>query len=475
MIPFSRAATPLAAALFAALAGATSADVLEGTATYRERMLLPPGATFEAVLEDISRADAPAVALGRVTRTDPGAPPFGFAIDYDPDAIDPRLTYAVRAQVHGPDGRLMFTTDTVAPVLTRDAPDSVDLMMIRVADQADAGDDAGPPRTVHGLNLPASFTGTLPCADCAGIAHQLDLFPGQGFHLRRDWLGRDDPLVQTDRGRWHLDPATGALVLGDVDGDPIRWQITGPDSLRLLAQDGSPILSDLPYDLTADAGANPLPVAGAMTGAFVYFADAALFEDCRTGLRVPVAMEGGYLALERAYLDAGADPAAPVLVTVQGDIAMRPPMEGPDRPILRVDRLLGIWPEEDCDRNRAQAGLVNTYWRLDRLGDSPVAPVPDATEPHMVLLPPAPGEGVRVAATAGCNRMMGGVDTGATSVAFGQMAMTMMACPPPLDALERGFADALQQSRNWQVAGQTLILTDEHDAVTALFRAVYLP
>jgi len=332
-----------------------------------------------------------------------------------------------------------------------------------------------PPRPAHGLHLPASFTGTLPCADCAGIAHQLDLFPGQGFHLRRDWMGRDAPLAQTDRGRWHLDPATGALVLADIPDGPIRWQVTGPDSLRLLAQDGSPILSDLPYDLTADAGVDPVPVAGAMTGAFTYLADAALFEDCRTGLRVPVAMEGDYLTLERAYLDARAEPAAPVLVTVQGDIALRPPMEGPDRPILRVDRLHGLWPDETCDRNRAQAELVNTYWRLDRLGDTPVAPVPDATEPHMVLLPPAQGGGIRVAATAGCNRMMGGVEAGATSVAFSQMAMTMMACPPPLDTLERDFADTLERSRGWQVAGQTLILTDEFDAVTALFRAVYLP
>lgn len=474
MTPILRRAATLTAALCAALAGAAPAAVLEGTARYQERMLLPPGASFTAVLADISRADAPALELGRVTRTDPGAPPFGFAIDYDSDAIDPRLTYAVRAQVRGPDDGLIFTTDTVAPVLTRGAPDRVDLMMIRVADHGAAG---GAPRPAHGLHLPASFTGTLPCADCAGIAHQLDLFPEQGFHLRRDWLGRGDPLSQTDRGRWHLDPATGALVLGDVPDGPIRWKVTGPDSLRLLAQDGSPILSDLPYDLTADAGVDPLPVAGAMTGAFTYFADAALFEDCRTGLRVPVAMEGDYLALERAYLDAGAEPAAPVLVTVQGDIASRPAMEGPDRPILRVDRLLGLWPEEDCDRNRAQAGLVNTYWRLDRLGETPVAPVPDATEPHMVLLPPAPGQrdGIRIAATAGCNRMMGGVEAGATSVAFGQMAMTMMACQPPLDALERDFTDALQQSRGWQIAGQTLILTDENDAVTALFRAVYLP
>jgi len=471
MKPIPRILPPaLAAIACVALAGTAPAAVLEGTASYRERMLPPPGAVFSAVLEDISRADAPAVELGRVTRTDPGAPPFAFAIPYDADAIDPRLTYAVRAQVRGPAG-LIFTTDTIAPVLTRGAPDTVDLMMVRVAAQA----DAGAPLPAHGLRLPATFTGTLPCADCAGIAHQLDLFPEQGFHLTRDWLGRDTALSQTDRGRWHLDPATGALVLGDVEGGPIRWRVTGPDSLRLLAEDGSPILSDLPYDLTADADADPVPVAGVMTGTFTYFADAALFEDCRTGQRYPVAMEDGYLALERAYTAAAPEPAATVLVTLNGDIAMRPPMEGPDRPVLRVARHLGLWPDETCDRNRAQAELVNTYWRLERLGETPVAPVPDRTEPHMVLLPPAPGDGIRVAATAGCNRMMGGVEAGARSVEFGQMAMTMMACPPPLDRLERAFADALEQSRGWQVAGQTLILTDEHDAVTALFRAVYLP
>lgn len=464
------AATVIAAALL--LHATAHATVVEGTASYRERMLLPPGAVFSAVLEDISRADAPAIELGRVTRTDPGAPPFGFAIAYDADTIDPRMTYAVRAQVHGSDG-LMFTTDTIAPVITHGAPDRVDLMMIRVA--ANAAEPGGAPLPVHGLRLPATFTGTLPCADCDGIAHHLDLFPGQGFHLQRTWLGRDAPLTQTDTGRWHLDAASGALVLQTADDAPIRWQITGPDSLRLLAVDGSPILSDLPYDLTSGGTLDPIPVAGVMTGAFVYFADAALFEDCRTGQRVPVAMEGDYLALERAYLDAGAEPMAAVLVTVQGDIAMRPPMEGPDRPILRVDRFIGLWPDETCDRNRAQATLVNTYWRLDRLGDAPVTGVADRPEPHMVLLAPDAGQGPRVAATAGCNRMIGGVDVTARSVSFDQMASTMMACEPPLDALERDFAAALGQARSWQIAGQTLILSDEHDDPVAIFRAVYLP
>jgi copper homeostasis protein (lipoprotein) len=35
---------------------------------------------------------------------------------------------------------------------------------------------------------------------------------------------------------------------------------------------------------------------------FSYMADAAGFRDCRNGLSFPVAMEGAYIDLERAYL-----------------------------------------------------------------------------------------------------------------------------------------------------------------------------
>jgi len=50
------AATALGATNAPAFAGAS----ISGTAAYRERMLLPPGAVFEATLENVSRADAPA-------------------------------------------------------------------------------------------------------------------------------------------------------------------------------------------------------------------------------------------------------------------------------------------------------------------------------------------------------------------------------------------------------------------------------
>jgi uncharacterized lipoprotein YbaY len=65
----------------AANAQATAATV-SGVASYRERMALPADATFEATLQDVSRADAPADVIAQ-TRLDPaGQPPFRFEIKY---------------------------------------------------------------------------------------------------------------------------------------------------------------------------------------------------------------------------------------------------------------------------------------------------------------------------------------------------------------------------------------------------------
>jgi uncharacterized lipoprotein YbaY len=92
------------------------AGTLEGTAAYRERIALPPDAVFEAVLEDVSRADAPAEVLGRAKIDPAGHPPFRFEIAYDDAAVRPGRRYVVRATVTH-QGRLLFTTDRAYPVL----------------------------------------------------------------------------------------------------------------------------------------------------------------------------------------------------------------------------------------------------------------------------------------------------------------------------------------------------------------------
>ena len=107
---------------------APSEATLSGTATYRERIALPAGAVFEATLEDVTRADAPAEVIGRTRMDSPGNPPFKFTIPYDPTRIDQSHRYTVRAKVtHG--DQLMFTTDTQYPVLSAGQPSHVDLLM----------------------------------------------------------------------------------------------------------------------------------------------------------------------------------------------------------------------------------------------------------------------------------------------------------------------------------------------------------
>lgn len=140
---------------FAPLATATLATVLtagcgtvsspsmasvSGTATYRERMALPPGAVFEARLEDVSRADAPAELVASTRAESPGAPPFRFTISYDPARIVPTHRYAIQTRVtHGEE--LLFVSDTHTPLPTGPDAAAVEIMMVRAA----ARNAASPP------------------------------------------------------------------------------------------------------------------------------------------------------------------------------------------------------------------------------------------------------------------------------------------------------------------------------------------
>ncbi len=118
-----------------AMSAQSSADdgrgVVRGQASYRERIALLPGAVFEATLEDVSRADAPAAVLGAVRLDDVNRVPIRFEIPFDSRQVDERHAYAVRARILA-GGRLAFTSDRAYPVLTRGHGEEVELLLVRV-------------------------------------------------------------------------------------------------------------------------------------------------------------------------------------------------------------------------------------------------------------------------------------------------------------------------------------------------------
>ena len=84
--------------------------VITGEVWYRERIALPSGAEVIVMLEDQSRADAPATVITDYTHiVDDRQAPFPFRLVYDPAAIDERMTYGLRARIEH-DGELMFTS-----------------------------------------------------------------------------------------------------------------------------------------------------------------------------------------------------------------------------------------------------------------------------------------------------------------------------------------------------------------------------
>ena len=124
----------LPAALVLAACAATP-DVTTGTtmvnvtATYRERIMLPPGHVLTVRVEDVSLADAPAKVLAETREPLTSAPPYRVTLGFPTSQIDPRHTYAARAEIRDAAGALVFVTDTRHAILTNGAPASAEIVL----------------------------------------------------------------------------------------------------------------------------------------------------------------------------------------------------------------------------------------------------------------------------------------------------------------------------------------------------------
>ena len=271
-----------------------------------------------------------------------------------------------------------------------------------------------------------------------------------------------------------LDPRARYIVRATVTVDGKLWFTTDTATPVVPGQDVRVdlLLRRVGGEKTRGEAA-PGPVgAGLLGGAFRYFADAATFTLCRSGEELPVAQEGGYRELKAAYAAKRSAPAAPLYVTVEGAIKTRAGMEGPPRPTVVVKRFLAAWPGESCERNRSNAALADTYWRIAVLKGEVLEAVEGHREASLVLHTDPER---RAAATAGCNRMVGSYEAReGGGLTFGRFASTMMACPPPLDARERALTEVLAATREYGIEGPALVLYDDRREPLAVLQAVAL-
>ncbi len=88
-----------------------------------------------------------------------------------------------------------------------------------------------------------------------------------------------------------------------------------------------------------------------LKGVYSYIADAAIFTDCKTQNKYPVAFEGDNIALEEAYLKTVKNSGDKIFVTLLGHFEKRPKMDGKDSvDFLIVDKFEKIQLDKNCKR-----------------------------------------------------------------------------------------------------------------------------
>lgn len=318
---------------------------------------------------------------------------------------------------------------------------------------AAAAQDVTPFIGAHGATTPGSYVDLVE-----GDTQQLDLWPDQSFHLNSGG--------QSHAGRWYADPDQNGLVL-DLGEQSIVLEVRNAQRLRPAGapDDGS---QDLELSETFSPGALNLQVSGMLT----YFADAATIVHCATGRTYPVAQDGDYLALERAYLADQPGPAEPLFVTMDAVIETREQMEGPDRLTVVPETFGSTFPGEDCSLGNRSLDLNDAVWTITSLGEVDLDPSIVSREPSMSFN----AREESFVASVGCNTMRGGFTLAGSDLAFAQpIASTMMACPDTVASWETRLADTLGNVASFEIGGRTLRLLDADGATVAALRAVYLP
>lgn len=112
-----------------------------------------------------------------------------------------------------------------------------------------------------------------------------------------------------------------------------------------------------------------------------------------------------------------------------------------------------------------RSAVAGVEWELRELDGKP-APLGAGSRPATIRFE---NDSARVTGFAGCNRYFGGYTLDGTTIRFGGVGMTRMACSDGM-ALEQQLAAALEATRRYELDGPRLTLLGESGAVARFER-----
>ena len=203
-----------------------------------------------------------------------------------------------------------------------------------------------------------------------------------------------------------------------------------------------------------------------LKGYYSYMADAAMFNDCKTNKKYPVAFEADNISLERAYLEVVENAGEKIIVTLNGHFEKRSKVDGTgERDFLIVDKFDKVWPYLDCVRNLGTASLKNTFWSLRELNGKSTRAFKTEKDIHLIIQ-----QNNSIKGFSGCNNFFGNSSINNDTLQFSQVGSTMMMCKNM--ELESEFFSTLEKSKTYKIYGEYLYLYDSSKLI-AKFESVY--
>lgn len=448
-----------------------------GSATYRERMAAPKGSVLKVELSGTSRAGAPAISLADWSDSlDDGGVPKKFTLRLN-EPLDPRVTYTLRATITGPEGALLWTTDTVHRI--SDVAGKVDagtLVMVKVqpAPAPAAPEVSGNGYTVTAIGG-APVTGKRPLTITFGEDGRVGGFGGcnsyggsfketNGKLTFGDLIStmmacidggisaQENALYATLKGTVKVAPgADGKVTLtgengtvleltpeGEVQLAGTSWLVETMGGTAIVAGSGPQITFTSDGQINGTTGCNRFFGGYSQSRGDVSFSG--------IGMTKMACMEDGIMGQEIAFTNilsgetkAKLDGLGNLVITGEDGISFTArPLPAEDEVVENDPATLGGGASTVEDLNRG--GIIdNTVLTLNFTGDG------------------------RITGSTGCNNLSGSYTATSTTITFAPLVTTRRAClAPALNAQETRFTTALQGEMTWRLtADGALELTSE--------------
>lgn len=452
-----------------------------GSATYRERMAAPKGSVLKVELSDTSRADAPAISLADWSDSlDDGGVPKKFTLRVN-ETLDPRFTYTLRATVTGPDGALLWTTDSVHRIsAVAGTVKAGELVMVKVQPAPPpelppevpplAGTDfkvtAIGGQTTVGQQLPTlNFSaegragGFSSCNSYGGSFTQSgnritfgDLISTMKACAEPAISAQESGLYAALKGTvTAASGADGKVLLTGGNGTVIELTPAGlaplaGTSWRVEAMGGTAIVAggEPQINFDADGKINGTTGCNRFFGGYAQSGGAIAFTG--VGMTKMACMSDGVMEQETAFsailsgnTQGKIDSLGNLVIKGEDGISFTARPLPADGEIIEGDPSVlggGAWQVEDLNRG----GIIdNTVLTLTFT------------------------ENGKVSGSTGCNSLNGTYTVTGTSLTFSPLAMTRRAClAPALNHQETKFTAALQGEMAWRIASDgALELTRE--------------